>query len=88
MATTHLDPFTAARALAVLEDLIAAQRKRVLEYAQRLRPGFSDEDLRHVHDFPDVYGDPGFQFEEGQLAGYSAARIALGAQLRAGALVA
>ena len=54
MATTHLDPFTAARALAVLEDLIAAQRKRVLEYAQRLRPGFSDEDLRHVHDFSDV----------------------------------
>jgi hypothetical protein len=34
MATTHLDPFTAARALAVLEDLIAGYSAARIARAQ------------------------------------------------------
>ncbi len=77
MATTDIDPKTAELALAVLDERIEAQRRRVRELARRLHPGFTDDDLRHVQDFPDVYADPAFRYEEGQLAGLLAARIAL-----------
>jgi hypothetical protein len=81
MATTTLDLPTAERALAVLDELIAYQQKRVLALAQKIRPGLTEEDVRNVHDFPDVYGDPQFQFEDGQLAGFVAAKIALKSRL-------
>jgi hypothetical protein len=86
MATTNLDPFTAERALAVLDELIAYQKKRVLEHARRIRPGLTDEDLRNAHDFADVYADAAFQFEDGQLAGFVAAKIALKSRLIGGTL--
>jgi hypothetical protein len=86
MATTDLDRKTAEQALAVLDELITYQKKKVLALAQRIRPGLTDEDLRNVHDFPDVHGDPFFQFEDGQLSGFVAARIALKARLVGGTL--
>lgn len=86
MATTLLDKTTAAEALDAIEELITHQRKRVLEYAKRIRPGLTDEDLRNVHEFPEVYNDPGFQFEDGQLAGFVAAKIALKSRLLGGTL--
>lgn len=84
MATTTLDPSTTEQALAVLDELIAYQKKRVLDLAQRIHPGVTEEDVRNIHDFPDVYADPLFQFEDGQLAGFVAARIALRARLIGG----
>jgi hypothetical protein len=86
MATTDIDLRTAELALAVLDELIEYQRRRVKEHANRLHPGLTDEDIRNVHDFPKVYNDPQFQFEDGQLAGYVAARIALKARLVGGTL--
>ncbi|HYG70650.1 MAG TPA: hypothetical protein VD838_23465 [Anaeromyxobacteraceae bacterium] len=86
MASVTLDPATAEQALALLDELIRYQTKRVLELAQRIHPGLTEEDLRNVHDFPDVYGDPAFQFEDGQLAGQVAAKIALKARLVGGTL--
>jgi hypothetical protein len=86
MATTTLDPATAQQALDVLDELIRYQTERVLGLARRIRPGLTEEDLRNVHDFPDVYGDPLFQFEDGQLAGHVAAKIALKARLVGGTL--
>ena len=65
----------------MLDDLIAYQTRRVLQYAQRIRPGLTGEDIRNVHDFPDVYGDPAFQFEDGQLSGLVSARIAVRSRL-------
>jgi hypothetical protein len=87
MASITPDPETARQALAVLDELIKYQTQRVLTLAQRIRPGLTEEDLRNAHDFPDVYGDPQFQFEDGQLAGQVAARIALKARLVGGTLV-
>ncbi len=81
MATTDLDVETAITALETLDELIDRQRAKVLAAARRLRPSISEEDLARVHAFPDVQQDPAFRFEEGQLAGLRAARIALQAQL-------
>ena len=81
-----LDLPTAAQALAVLDELVAYQKSKVLELAQRIHPGLTEEDVRNVHDYPDVYGDPIFQFEDGQLSGFVAAQIALKARLLGGTL--
>ena len=86
MASTDLDPTTVVQALEVMEGLIAYQQKKVLDLAQRIHPGLTEEDVRNIHDYPDVYGDPIFQFEDGQLAGFVAARIALKARLLGGTL--
>lgn len=82
----NLDPHTAQRALEVLEELITYQRNRVRELAQKIHPGLTDEDIRNIHDFPKVYEDPQFQFEDGQLAGFVAASIALKSRLLGGTL--
>jgi hypothetical protein len=86
MAHVDLDLPTVLRAIGVMDELVAYQRKKVLELAQRIHPGLTEEDVRNVHDFPDVYGDPIFQFEDGQLAGFVAAQIALRARLMGGTL--
>jgi hypothetical protein len=86
MAHTDLDPVTVIRAMEVVEELVAYQKRKVLELAQRIHPGLTEEDVRNIHDYPDVYGDPIFQFEDGQLAGFVAAQIALKARLLGGTL--
>ena len=86
MGRTELDRATAEHALKVLDELVGYQRRKVLELAQRIHPGLTEEDVRNVHDYPDVYGDPFFQFEDGQLAGFIAAQIALKARLLGGTL--
>ena len=86
MASCDLDPATVLRALEVVEELVTYQRRKVLELAQRIHPGLTEEDIRNIHDHPDVYADPIFQFEDGQLAGFVAARIALKARLLGGTL--
>jgi len=86
MAHTDLDPATVIRAMEVVEELVSYQKRKVLELAQRIHPGLTEEDVRNIHDYPDVYGDPIFQFEDGQLAGFVAAQIALKARLLGGTL--
>ncbi len=81
MATIELDPETAMTALETLDELIDRQRAKVLAAARRLRPTITADDLARPEAFPDVQRDPAFRFEEGQLAGLRAARIALRAQL-------
>ena len=86
MARAHLDLPTAIRAMEVLEELLSYQKKKVVELAQRIHPGLTEEDVRNIHDFPDVYQDPIFQFEDGQLAGFVAAQIAMKSRLLGGTL--
>ncbi len=81
MATTDLEAETVMTALETLEELIARQRARVLAVAVRLRPGLTEDDLRDLRAFPEVAQDPAFRFEDGQLAGLRAARIALRSRL-------
>ena len=66
--------------LATLLKLEEYQLGRVRALAQRLRPGLTAEDLQSPHDFPEL-DDPDWHFEDGQLAGIKAARIALARSL-------
>ncbi len=68
----------------VFAELIAHQRKRVLEHARRLNPRVTEDDIQQPQDFPELWGNPEWQYEDGILAGYQAAQMALRARLRRG----
>ena len=61
----------------LLEEMILAQRRRLLDIARRIDPGLTPEDLLQPHDHPKISADPDFNFEDGILAGYLAVRAAL-----------
>ena len=61
----------------LLDEMIDAQRRRLLEIARRIEPGVSPEDLLQPHDHPKISAHPNFNFEDGILAGYLAIRAAL-----------
>jgi len=61
----------------LLEEMIVAQRRRLLDIALRIEPGLAPEDLLQPHDHPRISADPDFNFEDGILAGYLAVRAAL-----------
>ena len=60
-----------------LDEMIAAQRQRVLDLARRIEPGLPADDLLQPHDHPLLAASPDFNFEDGILAGYLAVRAAL-----------
>ena len=60
-----------------LDEMIAAQRQRVIDLAQRIEPGLPPDDLLQPHDHPLLAASPDFNFEDGVLAGYLAVRAAL-----------
>jgi hypothetical protein len=64
----------------LLEEMIAAQRERILEIAQRIDPSATSDDLLQPHDHPRLATSPEFHFEDGVLAGYLAVRAALRAR--------
>ncbi len=61
--------------------MIAQQEHKVLEMASRLHPGVTPEDIRNPQDFPDLVGNPEWNFEDGILAGLKSAHMALRARL-------
>jgi hypothetical protein len=69
---------------AVFTELIEHQKKRVFEHARRLNPRITEDDVQQPQDFPELYGNPEWQYEDGILAGYLAAQMAVRARLRRG----
>ena len=67
---------------AVLEELIAYQRKRVLDGARRLNPRLTEDDILNPDDFPELMASAAWTYEEGILAGYRSAQVALRARYR------
>lgn len=67
---------------ALFEELIAHQRKRVLTAARRLNPSLTEDDITQPHDFPELATSPEWNYEDGILAGYLAAQMAVRARLR------
>ena len=61
---------------ALLDEMIAAQRERVIELARRIEPALGPDDLLQPHDHPGLARNPDFNFEDGILAGYLAVRAA------------
>jgi hypothetical protein len=64
----------------LLEQMIEAQRARLLGLARRLAPGITPEDLLQPHDHGALAAHPDYNFEDGILAGYLAVRAALRAR--------
>jgi hypothetical protein len=62
---------------ALLDELIAGQRERLLALAGRIAPELTADDLMQPHDHLAIARHPDFQFEDGILAGYLAVRAAL-----------
>jgi hypothetical protein len=69
----------------LFEELIVNQRRRVFEHARRLKPNITEDDITQPQDFPELATSPEWQYEDGILAGYQAAHMALRARLRRGA---
>ena len=61
----------------MLDEMVAAQRQRVVDLAHRIEPTLSPDDLLQPHDHPALAANPDFNFEDGILAGYLAVRAAL-----------
>ena len=61
----------------VLAELIVQQAAKVREVAARIDPRLTADDLLQPHDFPALARDPGFNYEDGVLAGLRAADAAL-----------
>ncbi len=64
---------------ALLAEIEALQRAKVLDLARRLRPGLTLEDIANPHDFPEL-GDPDWQYEDGVLAGIQTVAAAVRAK--------
>lgn len=67
---------------AVFAELILHQKKRVLEHARRLNDRLTEDDIQQPQDFAELWGSPEWQYEDGILAGYVAAQMAVRARLR------
>lgn len=66
----------------LFDEMIAHQRKKILNIAREHYPAIGGDDLLNPHDFPKLEADNRFQFEDGLLAGYIAAQMAVRAELR------
>ncbi len=70
--------------IALLDELILGQKKKVLETARRIVPNIIEDDLLQPNDFPELEFHPHFRYEEGILDGLQVARAALLAEKRHG----
>lgn len=71
------------RTLALFDELIAGQQKKILKLARQFYPGVTPEDIRNPQDFEKLQSNAHFNFEDGILAGYISAKMAFLAEARA-----
>ena len=64
-----------------LKEMIEFQREKLLKLAREILPDLTPEDLRNPQGFPELIKDPFFNYEDGLLAGYLAAQIAMRCRL-------
>lgn len=68
----------------VIEDLIAYQHKRVVELARRINPRLTHDDVWNPIDFPELQTHAEWNYEDGILAGYRSAQMAIRSRYRKG----
>ena len=61
----------------LLEEMIKHQEAKVLQIACELIPNLTPEDIRNPQDFPKLYNNINFNYEDGILTGYLSIKIAL-----------
>lgn len=60
----------------MFDELIALQRKKVLNCALRILPHLTEDDILQPNDFPELEMNPHFRYEEGVLEGLLTAQMA------------
>jgi hypothetical protein len=65
----------------LFDELITQQRQKVLRLAREAVPDITPDDVLNPHDFPELKAHPTFEYEDGILAGYIAAQMALRARV-------
>ena len=71
-----------APVLRTLLELIAQQEAKLAACAARIAPHLTADDLLQPHDVPALARDPGFNYEDGVLAGLRSAAAAIRALAR------
>jgi len=66
-------------AFALINELIEAQKGKLLASARRIVPHVTPDDLLQPNDFPELEFHPHFRYEEGILDGLQVVRTALAA---------
>jgi len=65
---------------ALFEELIEAQRAKLVALARRIDPSLTADDLLQPHDHARLASHASYQFEDGLLAGLLSARAAFAAR--------
>lgn len=66
------------KAIYILADeLVEAQRARLLKLGRRFVPSLTSEDVLQPNDYPELEDNPSFRYEEGVLEGILTLRMAL-----------
>ena len=68
----------------LLEQMIDQQRHKLLRLARTAVPHLGPDDVLSPHDFPELRACPGFDYEDGLLAGLLSAQAALRAEAARG----
>jgi len=66
----------------LFQEMIDFQKKRVLSKAQALDPRLTEDDVLQPHDVKVLRNDATWNYEDGVLAGYLSAQIAVRVKLR------
>jgi hypothetical protein len=65
----------------LFDELIAFQQRKVFAEARRRNQQLTEDDIQQPHDFPEIGEDAAWSYEDGLLAGYRAAHMAVRARL-------
>lgn len=66
----------------LFDEMIASQQAKMLQFARRILPYLTPDDLLQPNDFPQLENHPHFRYEEGILEGLQTARMAYIALMR------
>jgi len=61
----------------LLDEIIEAQQKKVLNCGRNFVPTLTTEDVLQPNDYPELENNPHFRYEEGVLEGVQTVRAAL-----------
>jgi hypothetical protein len=61
----------------LFEELIAFQEKKLLDYASKIIPNITSDDLLQPNDYDELEHHPIFRYEEGLLKGIQTAKMAV-----------
>ena len=61
----------------LLEEMIILQEDKVLKIARELISHLTPEDIRNPQDFPELYNNINFNYEDGILTGYLSIKSAI-----------